>query len=348
MKLKEKVAAFLEKPNYVPIAFCGLIVVGGTLIGAYFWHESKADDVPNGYVLENNTNLGSDSSKASTNVSNAEAVADAKAKELAESDEPVMMNKDNPLDNPLVDENFTMTEDEWDYLKNQVHGLVLNYSFNEANELLNNRVTGLDLTKVEFGEDIEETHIDINSLAFIETTYGNNLSDDDVQAVYNILISQDTPERALIGALWISLNAKVQVILNQESLVPMTESKPTIDKVAPLEDIHYLRTINNSYKDVEAIQIDFTIDNFPLYAIVLKKSDGTHRVWKIYQDSDGKAYYQNVKYWKQYLKYVSPAGSPDNVGGGVEVDDSNEGDKGYIDDNDDADHQKHLKAQGGK
>lgn len=337
--LKDKLSKMLENPRFVPMMFVSVMVVGVAIVIATFIFINKSEDVPNGHILPNNSNIEGDSSIASSNVQNAQAEVAKKADDLIKNGEVILKNEENPLENPLASEDFKITEDEWEHLKRTVDGLVLSYSFNEANELLNNRVVGLDLDKLEFGKDIQETHMDINGLAFIQTTYGSNLAGKDVGAAYTPLISQNTPERALIGALWISMNAKIEVILNENSLLPITEDKPIIQSVKPLEDIHDLRVIENTYKGSKAILIDFTLESYPLKAIVLQKPDETHQVWKIYQDIEGKAPYQNKSFWRTYLEHISPAGSVTNEGSGYGSSHSQED---YIDDNDDADYQKYL------
>lgn len=340
--MKERFKAAFSKPSIVPIIFIIIIVFGSLSVGGFFMLKNSTGnpDIENGAVLQGNTVDGVIEDKR---VEESKKVAEEKIDKMNQLGEVVVKDQEKPLSNPVSNENFEMKEDEWAYIRGEVNKLVDQYKIVEANDLLNKRVIGLDLEKSEFGAELSELHMDINKLSFIETTYGVDVASNDVGAAVMPIISQHDPKRALLASLWLSVNVMTEVILNQESLVPIRDGVPVVGKIEDLEDEHYLREIKTTYGDVQAKMIDFKLDGYPLQAIVIGYEDGTYQVWKIIQPTDGKAPYQNIKFWKAYLEQIAPMGSHTNEGTGHGV--SND-DEGYIDDNDDADYQEYLKSQG--
>lgn len=317
MNLKDKIKNYFNKPRFAPFIIGGVLLLGGAAVGVAL--SANESSMPKERVSDNqsnSTNSNITMTDKKNESSNKEIDSSSKAEQIKNSGEVIQMDTENQLQNPLASDSKNMTKEEWDLLKKIIDDMVREFNFVKANEMLNNRVVGLPLDKLPFGTEIQETHMDINGLAFIENTYSNNITDEEVGAVINPLSSQNTAERALIAALWISTNAKVEVILNQESLIPIAEEAPVIEKEYPLEDVHTLRVINNTYPSVEAVVLDFTLEGFPLHGILLKHNDGTYRVWSIYQEKDGKAPYQNGYFWREYLKHISPAGAKKNQGSG--------------------------------
>ncbi|MBG9694144.1 hypothetical protein ABD91_25750 [Lysinibacillus sphaericus] len=340
--MKDRLKQAFSKPSFIPILFIIIIIFGCLSVGAFFVLKNSTGnpDIENGAVLKGNTVDGVTEDKR---VKESKEVAEEKIDKMNQSSEVVVKNQETPLNNPISNEDFEMEEDEWEYIKGEVNKLVDQYKFVEANELLNKRVVGLDLEKYEFGAELSELHMDINKLSFIETTYGVEVASNDVGAAVTPIISQYDPKRALLASLWLSVNVMTEAILNQESLVPIRDGVPVVAKIEDLKDVHYLREIKTTYGDVQAKMIDFKLDGYPLQAIIIGYQDGTYRVWKIMQEADGEAPYQNIKFWKAYLQQIAPKGSHLNEGTGHG---HSSDDEGYIDDNDDADYQKYLKLQG--
>lgn len=340
--MKERLKQAFSKPSFVPILFVIIILFGFLSVGAFFVLKNSTGnpDIENGAVLEGNTVDGTTEDKR---VKESKEVAEEKIDEMNESGKVVLKDEEKPLNNPISNENFKMDEDEWEYIKGEVNKLVDQYKFVKANELLNKRVIGLDLEKYEFGAELSELHMDINKLSFIETTYGVEIASGDVGETVMPIISQYDPKRALLASLWLSVNVMTEVILNQESLIPIRDGVPVVGKIEDLKDVHYLREIKTTYGDVQAKMIDFKLDGYPLQAIIIGYENGTYQVWKIVQAADGEAPYQNIKFWKAYLEQIAPKGSHTNEGTGHG---NSSDDEGYIDDNDDADYQEYLKSQG--
>lgn len=222
-----------------------------------------------------------------------------------DTSEVAMINEENVLDNPLIEDGNIISEEEWNVIKIQAMGLLMEYKFQAANELLNEKVVGLSLDEMSFGEDINRLQFDVNHLSFMDGDNGMNEAESvDVDGILRIGKSMQDPERALIAALATPNQLQLDTILYEGSLIPASITYPTIEKVE--EDVveeptaEWTHMMGVQYPDHQIDRVHFVLDGFPLTATVLKNKDGYYRVWNIYQAIDGKAPYQKKAFWRDY------------------------------------------------
>lgn len=216
-----------------------------------------------------------------------------------------MMNKDNVLANPLIEGGNIISEEEWNIINTQVMGLLVKFQFQEANELLNEKVVGLSLDEMEFGEEINRLQFDVNHLSFMDGDNGLNEAESvDIDGILRIGKSMQDPERALIATLASPNELQLETILYEDSLIPASVNHPTIGEIETnvKEDpnAEWAHVMGVQYPEHQIDRVHFTLDGFPLTATVLKNKDGYYRVWNIYQAPDSKAPYQKKAFWREY------------------------------------------------
>lgn len=295
----------MKKDRLKPFLIAGaiILIVIGLAISVILTFGKDEKDIVQNMNQEEAKNEGVIKEEASSTP--VEDTKEDSKKDGTNQGEVAMINKDNVLDNPLIEDGNIISEEEWNTINTQAMNLLTQYKFQEANELLNEKVVGLSLDEMPFGEDINRLQFDVNHLSFMDGENGLNEAESvDIDGILRIGKSMQNPERALIATLAMPNELQLDTVLYEESLIPASTTYPSIGEVesdvVENPETEWAHMMGVQYPEHQIDRVHFTLDGFPLTATVLKNKDGYYRVWNIYQSADGKTPFQKKAFWRDY------------------------------------------------